>query len=72
MATTYTSIDGDTVDYIAFNYYGFTSGGIVEQIYAANPGLADKGPILKNGVTVKLPDLAGAVSTTTKGVRLWD
>jgi phage tail protein X len=35
----------DTVDAIAWRYYGKTAG-VVEAILQANPGLADHGPLL--------------------------
>lgn len=68
--TTYTTSDGDVVDEIAFNFYGTTDGGVVEQLMAANPGLSANGPILPRGLTITLPD----IETTQKvqGVRLWD
>lgn len=69
-STTYTALDGQTVDEIAWGAYGTLDGGIVEQIYAANPGLADQGPILAYGPTITLPTISGA--STTQGVRLWD
>jgi phage tail protein X len=68
--TTYTTRAGDTADSIAWAYYGTTAGQTVEQLLAANPGLADRGPVLPAGVIVNLP----AIETTTKaqGVKLWD
>lgn len=68
--TTYVTKDGDTVDSIVFNYYGHTSQQAVEQVLDANPGLADRGPILPHSVRVVLPELAQP--TVTKGLRLWD
>lgn len=67
--TAYVTRDGDTVDYIAFKYYGFTDQNAVEQVLAANPGLADRGPTLPHGVRVELPTLA--TPTQQKGPRLW-
>lgn len=71
MAFQYTSTDGDMVDEIAWRYYGTTAGGQVESVLAANPGLADYGPILPAGVTITLPDVTTAAQTS-QGVKLWD
>jgi len=53
--TTFTTKAGDTVDYVCAKYYGATNGGRVEAVFAANPGLADYGPILPAGVKITLP-----------------
>lgn len=67
---TYTTREGDTADYIAFKFYGTLAGQAAEQLLDANPGLADRGPVLPGGLVVNLP----AIDTTTKvqGVALWD
>lgn len=63
---------GDTVDQICQRHYGRTAG-ITEQVYAANPGLADLGPILPLGTLVTLPDLPTQPAETTRQlVNLWD
>lgn len=60
---------GDTVDSLCWRYYGRTES-VVEQIYAANVGLAAQGAILPHGYAVELPDISlPAVSET---VSLWD
>lgn len=66
---TYIAEEGDTVDTVVFEYFGTTSNGIVEQILAANPGLADLGPRLPAGTRIVIP----AIDTTAQvqGVRLW-
>lgn len=66
--TTYVTKDGDTVDQVVYKYYGYTAKA-VEQVYAANPGLADMGPVLPHGVRIELPALAPQVTET--GPRLW-
>lgn len=60
---------GDTVDEICFRYYGRTQQ-VVEQVYAANPGLAESGPVLPHGCEVALPPLPEA--STGETVNLWD
>jgi phage tail protein X len=61
---------GDTVDALCQRVHGRTAG-LTETVYAANPGLADLGPILPNGTAVELPDTAAAVTTETATVQLW-
>ncbi|MEZ3501605.1 tail protein X [Pantoea sp. KPR_PJ] len=60
---------GDTVDEICYRYYGRTQQA-VEQVYAANPGLAECGALLPHGQPVTLPDLPQAATGET--VNLWD
>ena len=43
--------------------------GIVEATLAANPGLADKGPIYDTGIEIIIPEMADQPDTT---VQLWD
>ena len=52
--TAYRSVEGDTVDLIAFRHYG--DEALAPAIFDANPGLADLGPILPPGTLVRLPD----------------
>ena len=68
--TTYRTSDGDMVDEIAFRQYGTTTGGIVEQLLAANPGLSDIGTVLPAGLVISLP----MIDATAKiaGIVLWD
>lgn len=63
------SLQGDTIDMICHRYYGRTSG-VTEQVLTANPGLADKGPVLPTGTVVNLPDRAPAAQK--KLINLWD
>lgn len=57
MSATYTSRDGDTVDYVCYKYYGTTASLQTETVLAANPGLAALGPVLPMGVVIALPDI---------------
>lgn len=70
MSLTYRTSDGDTADYIAWKYYGTQDGQVVEQLLEANPGLADRGPVLPAGILVTMPDVQPA--TAAQVVRLWD
>jgi phage tail protein X len=61
----YQSKAGDLIDDIAFRYYGKTSGGEVEAIYAANNHLADYGPELPAGLVIVLPEVQSPRKDTT-------
>ena len=56
MADTYRTIDGDTVDKVAFAHYGHHRG-TTELLYEANRGLAGYPLSVPAGVTLRLPDL---------------
>ena len=60
---------GDTLDVICVRYYG-RSAGVFETVLAANPGLADAGPLLPYGAAVSLPEVQTA--PTAESVNLWD
>ncbi len=64
---TYRAKDGDVLDAICWKHYG-PRPGTVETVLDANPGLADRGPLLAAGVVVHLPEPLRPVRT----VRLWD
>jgi len=65
----YATIDGDTVDDIAYGYYG-ENAGHTELVLSANPGLADAGPVLQAGLVIIIPP-AATTSTPTPTVSLW-
>lgn len=52
----YLTRDGDMLDWICRRHYG-RSDGTVEAVLVANPGLAERGPILPTGIELILPDL---------------
>ena len=66
----YRSKEGDVVDGIVWQAYGRQNDGIVEQVLDANPGLADRGPVLPAGLRIALPDIVEDEPQPT--VRLWD
>lgn len=68
MPSKYRARPGDTVDLIAFNNYGRTTG-TTEAILAANPGLSEVDVFVTPGVIVVLPDVPEKKST--KRVTLW-
>jgi len=62
---------GDTVDALCFRHLGRTAG-VVEQVLAANNGLAAFGAFLPLGTQVNLPDPVKAVLPTVTQTKLWD
>lgn len=66
---TIVTVEGDMVDLLAFRRFG-DSSVTTETIYAANPGLAELGPILPAGVTINIPVPIERQRSTTE--RLWD
>jgi phage tail protein X len=69
MADTYITIEGDTVDAIAYAHYGRHSG-TTEAVYEANRGLASMPLILPEGTRIVLPVLDEAEPIRT--VKLYD
>ena len=67
--TKYRTIEGQTLDQIAWERYGNTSGS-VEVILDANPGLAEQGPLLPGGLVIELPNYEPP--KPNGGVKLWD
>ncbi|UAA38227.1 tail protein X [Paraneptunicella aestuarii] len=65
----YRTIQGQTVDEIAWRYYGYTQGS-TEAILNANCGLADYGVRLPGGLVIDLPEFEPPQQA--QGVRLWD
>ena len=68
MATIYRTREGDMLDAICFKHYGRESA--VTEVMKSNPGLADYGPILPSGLSIKMPELSAPV--VKKGSSLWD
>jgi phage tail protein X len=65
---TYTTKDGDVLDFICWKYYGKTLG-ILEKVLGANRHLAELGSIFRAGVKIILPDLTQ--EEETESVKLW-
>ncbi|MEZ9525730.1 tail protein X [Enterovibrio norvegicus] len=68
MATIYRTREGDVLDAICFHHYGRESA--VTDVMNANPGLAEKGPILPSGLSITMPEVSAPV--VKKGSSLWD
>lgn len=62
------TLQGDTVDRIAWDTYGDTAMTVA--ILEANPGLAQRGPVLPPGTPVTLPDRPATPKTATP-ITLW-
>ena len=60
----------ETVDALCWRYYGRTAG-VTEAALEANPGLADHGPILPQGLVVNMPEAQASVPQRQM-VNLWD
>ena len=70
MATTYTTRQGQTVDLACMAHYGRTAE-VTEAVLAANPGLAELGPVLPMGTVISMPDITKRV-TLRELVKLYD
>ena len=66
--TIYTTADGDMIDWVCWRFYGRTRD-VVELVLEANPGLADKGPVLSMGERIVLPAIPPPSSTRVQ--RIW-
>lgn len=65
------ALQGDSVDAIVWRAFGRTAG-LVEQVFALNPGLAELGAIVPEGTEIVLPDPAETEQPTARLVQLWD
>ncbi len=65
------SIEGDTADLIARREMGSEGEGATERLLAANPGLAETGPVLPRGTLVQVPERPAAPAIAPQ-IRLWD
>lgn len=72
MTSIVTVLQGDTLDRVCWRVLGTTEGGVVEQAYALNPGLAALGPVLPEGTEVTLPDPPAAAAVALQTINLWD
>jgi phage tail protein X len=72
MIAKYRTKAGDILDDIVKKYYGSTQGRIVEQVLDVNPGLADNGPTIPEGVLIVLPEVNISTSGRGEGINLWD
>jgi phage tail protein X len=64
------ALQGETVDQICWRVFG-RSGGVTEETYRLNTGLAAMGPLLPAGTLVTLPSTTIAPQTN-QTLKLWD
>ena len=69
MTDAITTRDGDMIDLIAWDHYGFHEGA-VEAVLEANPGLAKRPPVLEGGLEIVLPIVERPSAEAT--VKLYD
>lgn len=69
MATQIRTQQGETVDALCWRHYGQTMG-MTEAVLKANPGLAQLGLVLPQGMLVDMPDLPTRPPKPI--VQLWD
>jgi phage tail protein X len=68
---TYRTVHGDMVDAIAWKHYGHETALV--DILAANPHLADQGPILPGGILITLPQITRPQAAANRPpLKLWD
>lgn len=70
MAVIIRAQQNDTVDALCWRHHGRTAG-VTEAVLEANPGLADYGPTLPQGLLVQMPE-AQAAAPQRQMVNLWD
>ena len=70
MPTPVRTIRNDTVDALCWRFYGRTAG-VTEAVLEANPGLADHGPVLPQGLVVNMPE-AQTTAPQRQMVQLWN
>jgi len=66
----YRTRDDDVLDRICWRHYGREDALV--RVLDANPGLADRGPVLPAGLVIELPELPDAGADADAPVRLWD
>jgi phage tail protein X len=73
-AAKYRTRQGDMLDRICLEFYGYSSEA-VEAVLKHNPGLSALGSVYESGVIIALPDLKGPelkLQGQADRVRLWD
>lgn len=75
MTQVYKTCAGDVLDAVIHDAYGQCTDSQLRAVLNANPGLANKGPILPSGLRINLPDTIkenDKNALQSKGVTLWD
>ena len=53
----YTTREGDTLDLIAFEYYGYLTPALLRDVYRANQNIGDFPEPFEQGIVINLPDI---------------
>lgn len=53
----YTTREGDTLDSIAFEYYGYLDASLLRAMYLANQNIGDHEQPFEAGILINLPDI---------------
>lgn len=61
---------GETLDALLYRVYGKTAA-VTEKTLQLNPGLADQGPVLREGTPVTLPPPPEIRETKKPKIQLW-
>ena len=69
MTTQARTLQGESVDALCWRHYGRTAD-VVEAVLEANPGLAGLGPVLPQGLQVRMP--VGTAKQIQTVIQLWD
>lgn len=64
--------EGLMLDLILWRRYRRATPGLVEKVLDLNPGLAEQGPVIAVGTTIRIPIEAQPIPVRRDAVRLWD
>lgn len=53
----YTTREGDALDSIAYEYYGYLTPALLREVYAANQNIGDYEQPFEQGIVINLPDI---------------
>ncbi|MNB56921.1 Phage Tail Protein X [compost metagenome] len=70
MAASIRAQQSDTVDALCWRHYGRTAG-VTEAVLEANPGLANFGATLPQGILVQMPEVP-ALAPMRQMLKLWN
>ena len=54
---TYKTREGDTLDSVAYEYYGYLTPVLLQEIYRANQNIGDYDQPFEQGIVIHLPDI---------------
>ena len=53
----YTTREGDTLDSVAFEYYGYLTPDLLREVYKNNQNIGDYEQPFEQGIVINLPDI---------------